>query len=119
MHTARLDRWAVALLTVLLFAVPLLHSPRIADPFDLPKETAIIVSALLVGLLAIVGAGARRVASPLPRSIALSGLGLMLAGAAATLVSANRAFVLWDLVRTTALLVLAWGVVRFVREARH
>ncbi|HYV84766.1 MAG TPA: tetratricopeptide repeat protein [Patescibacteria group bacterium] len=119
MHTARLNRWAVALLTVLLFAVPLLHSPRIADPFDLPKETAIIVAALLVGLLAIAGAGARRVAGPLPRSIALSGLGLMLAGVAATLVSANRAFALWDLVRTAALLVLAWGVVRFVREARH
>jgi tetratricopeptide (TPR) repeat protein len=119
MHTARLDRWAVALLTVLVLAVPLLHSPHVADPFELPKETAVIASALILGLLAILGLGTRRAAPPVPRSIGLCACGLLLAATVATLISANRAFAVWDLARTAALVVVAWGVAHFVRDTRH
>jgi tetratricopeptide (TPR) repeat protein len=119
MHNARLDRWAVALLTALLFSVPLLHSPRIADPFELPKESAVIVSALVLSLLGILALGSRSTSPAVPRSIAVASGALLLCATVAAVMSANRGLALWDLARTVALVVVGWGVARFVRDPGH
>jgi tetratricopeptide (TPR) repeat protein len=119
MHTARFDRWAVALLTAVLFAVPLLHSPRIADPFELPKETAVIAVALLLSLFAILSSGDRAASPAVPRSAVMMAGALLLCATVAALVSANRALAFWDLGRTVALLVVGWGVARFIHDSTH
>ena len=119
MHTARIDRWAAALLTAALFAVPLLHSPRIADPFEMPKESAVMVAALALALFAILASGDRAVPRAVPRFAAMMAGALLLCATIAALVSANRALAFWDLGKMAALLFVGWGVARFIRDSSH
>ena len=119
MHTARFDRWAAALLTAALFAVPLLHSPRIADPFEMPKETAIMAAALVLCLFAILASGDRAASPAVPRSSVMMAGALLLCATVAALVSANRALAFWDLGKTAALLLVGWGVARFIQDSTH
>jgi len=115
-RSSRIERAATLIIALLVGAVPLLHSGALADPFELPKKTAILSAALVLLALALLSRFADGETS-CRWSVAdlLAGLVAVSAGTA-LLTAPNRGLALISFVDLLASLVVARAVARYVRQ---
>lgn len=113
---SRAERLTTWLVSAAVFLIPPVHSGSLADPFALPKEILIMVTALLLGAIAITSFLFED-GTPGTRLPALwIALAFLLCAAAAVLPATNRGLAVRGLVHLAAQVAVFWGVSRFVRR---
>jgi tetratricopeptide (TPR) repeat protein len=106
------------ILSALPVVVPLLHSVRLAEPFALPKEIALVTGALLLTLIAIAGRLGRRPVAALRSPVLLLAALLLACAALAGLLSFNPRLAAGGWMSLAAGATIGWAVARFVVAPR-
>jgi tetratricopeptide (TPR) repeat protein/O-antigen ligase len=110
-----LERAGVWVLASVLFFVPLVYSPSLADPFAFVKRSLMLLAVLLLGGLALLApaTGDRPCLIPPTRPFAIV---FFVSAAFACLLAANRGLALWGLLDLVAGFGLFLGTLRFARD---